>query len=503
MTGGHFKDTDPNKRDDDHSDRHASSHTFYIRNSERKLKLVAKNERMMEQFIVSMQKMASRNIFGGTNRFESFAPIRLNVSAQWLADGRDYYWNLSKALMMAKDRVFIHDWWLSPELYLRRPGHPKWRLDNILKKKAEEGVKIFVIIYNEVSNNFTPTDSNYTKQRLIGLHRNIFVQRSPSHFQTGTFYWAHHEKLCVIDETIAFMGGFDLCFGRYDTPAHVLVDDAMYHKREGESEADHGLTQKDGYLGPVKDGREAHIWPGQDYANERVMEWHTLSKPAEDLFARDKFPRMPWHDCGVQIVGQPARDLCRHFIQRWNFLLRIKNHSRQMPFLVPPPDFTPEELNKYGLTGTCEVQICRSAGPWSLGTSNKVEHSIQNAYLKAIQMSDHFVYIENQFFITSTVMEGNKIENKIGEALVSRIIRAHREGTPWRAVIVIPLIPVSPCLWTTQTHPRCDSSSSCRIDPSLEASTPSLASCAGRALTQNTTSASSRSEHGASCAVVS
>lgn len=445
LTGGHFKDADPNKRDDGNDkDRHASSHTFYVRNSERKLKLVAKNERMMEQFISSMQKMAARNIFGGTNRFESFAPIRLNVSAQWLADGRDYYWNLSKALMMAKDRVFIHDWWLSPELYLRRPGHPKWRLDNILKKKAEEGVKIFVIIYNEVSNNFTPTDSNYTKQRLIGLHRNIFVQRSPSHFQTGTFYWAHHEKLCVIDETIAFMGGFDLCFGRYDTPAHVLVDDAFYHKREGESDADHGLSETPGLLGPGRDGREAHIWPGQDYANERVMEWHTLSKPAEDLFPRDKFPRMPWHDVGLQLVGQPARDLCRHFIQRWNFLLRIKNHSRQMPFLVPPPDFTPEELHKYGLTGTCEVQICRSAGPWSLGTSNKVEHSIQNAYLKSIQMSDHFVYIENQFFVTSTVMEGNKIENKIGEALVSRIIRAHREGTPWRAIIVIPLIPGFP-----------------------------------------------------------
>ena len=32
----------------------------------------------------------------------------------------------------------------------------------------------------------------YTKQRLTSLHKeNIMVQRSPSHFQTGTFYWAH------------------------------------------------------------------------------------------------------------------------------------------------------------------------------------------------------------------------------------------------------------------------------------------------------------------------
>jgi phospholipase D1/2 len=34
-----------------------------------------------------------------------------------------------------------------------------------------------------------------------------------------------------------------------------------------------------------------------------------------------------------------------------------------------------------------------------------------------------------------------EVENKIGDALVSRIIRAHREGTKWRACILIPLLP--------------------------------------------------------------
>lgn len=44
------------------------------------------------------------------------------------------------------------DWWLSPELYLRRPPayHPEWRLDRLLKRKAEQGVKIYVIVYKEV-----------------------------------------------------------------------------------------------------------------------------------------------------------------------------------------------------------------------------------------------------------------------------------------------------------------------------------------------------------------
>lgn len=56
-------------------------------------------------------------------------------------------------------------------------------------------------------------------------------------------------------------------------------------------------------------------------------------------------------------------------------------------------------------------------------------------------MSEHFVYIENQFFITSTVVDGVTIHNQIGDALVNRIIKAHKEDTPWRACIVIPLLP--------------------------------------------------------------
>ena len=45
---------------------------------------------------------------------------------------------------------------------------------------------------------FTILSRSYTKQRLTALHPNIMVQRSPSHFQTGTFYWAHVSTLYAL-----------------------------------------------------------------------------------------------------------------------------------------------------------------------------------------------------------------------------------------------------------------------------------------------------------------
>lgn len=225
---------------------------------------------------------------------------------------------------------------------------------------------------------------------------------------------------------VAFLGGIDLCFGRWDTPQHSLVDDKQTGFEEGSSKGD---------------PEDFQLWPGKDYSNPRVQDFYALDKPYDEMYDRQCVPRMPWHDIHMQVVGQPARDLTRHFVQRWNYLLRQRTPSRPTPVLLPPPDFTEAELQSLGIDGTCEVQILRSACSWSLGTPGVAESSIMGAYIKSIELSDHFVYIENQFFITSTVWGGTVIENKIGDALVERISRAYRKDEDWRAIIVLPLMP--------------------------------------------------------------
>jgi phospholipase D1/2 len=56
------------------------------------------------------------------------------------------------ALERAQETIYVADWWLSPEVFLRRPPNlnQEWRIDRILKRRAEAGVKIYVVVYKEV-----------------------------------------------------------------------------------------------------------------------------------------------------------------------------------------------------------------------------------------------------------------------------------------------------------------------------------------------------------------
>lgn len=74
--------------------------------------------------------------------------------------------------------------------------------------------------------------------------------------------------------------------------------------------------------------------------------------------------------------------------------------------------------------------MLRSASHWSVGTEQNIEDSIYQAMLKSIQEAEHYIYIENQFFITSSTPEDSDsaeyISNKIGRALVERVKEAHK-----------------------------------------------------------------------------
>ncbi|CAF4617443.1 unnamed protein product, partial [Rotaria sp. Silwood2] len=85
-----------------------------------------------------------------------------------------------------------------------------------------------------------------------------------------------------------------------------------------------------------------------------------------------------------------------------------------------------------------DAQCVRSAAFWSCGTYLE-ETSIQNAYIHMIDSAQHFIYIENQFFIS--IANDTTIKNLIGDALYRRIVRASINKEKFRVYVVLPLLP--------------------------------------------------------------
>ncbi|KAI9435046.1 phospholipase D/nuclease [Lactarius indigo] len=389
------------------------------------------------------------------HRFGSFANERAQNAVKWHIDGHDYFYALSEMLDSARECIFILDWWLTPELYLRRPPayHPEWRLDRILKRKAEQGVKIYVIVYKEVTQTMSMS-SSHTKKALEALHPNIACMRHPDHIgsKDNVEFWSHHEKVVVVDNHRACIGGLDICFGRWDTQNHPLAD-----------------------AHPTDFSRT--LFPGQDYNNARILDFQNVCNYVSGTISVLESPRMPWHDVHMTIDGPVVLDIVQHFVERWN---EVKTRKVRFDWLALPHNVAaaPNEAivrhpqrehwhqvgrhfrqrfhrlqgdregnepgdEHYSTAphGSCRVQVVRSVSDWSHGVLT--EHSIQNAYIQLIREANHFIFIgviTSVLSISSTKQSG-PVKNQIAAALVERIISAARSGRKFKVVVVIPELP--------------------------------------------------------------
>ena len=362
--------------------------------------------------------------------------------------------------------------------------------------------------------------SSHTKHHLEDMHPNIAVFRHPDHLpdkqtlvssitsslanlkldaasiskMSGDslkavyglnddviLYWAHHEKLCLVDGHTAFMGGLDLCFGRWDTNQHSIAD---AHPEN---------------LNDI-------VFPGQDFNNARIADFDDVAHWDQNKVDRKNSARMGWSDISISLHGPCVADLRKHFVDRWNFIYDEKYNVRKEQRYVrlspdahssgPAPGANEESSEHHGgfrerlhefgedlegrgahdrrsaegeerapphhhfrdnfqgghedgrhgygertgrQQGQMSCQLVRSCSKWSNGT--ETEHSIQNAYIDIIKNAEHFVYIENQFFITATNDKQKPVENLIGRAIVDRIVRAAREGQRFKVFVLIPSVP--------------------------------------------------------------
>uniref|UniRef100_A0A8C2FEV5 Phospholipase n=1 Tax=Cyprinus carpio TaxID=7962 RepID=A0A8C2FEV5_CYPCA len=413
-----------------------TKHGVSIENLSRKLVLKFTSYRHAQWWGQAIESFVRKHgkAFLRTHRFGSF--FKKKIMFRYV-NGKTYMEDVANALEEAKEEIFITDWWLSPEIFLKRPvveGN-RWRLDCTLKRKAQQGVRIFVMLYKELELALG-INSEYSKRTLMRLHPNIKVMRHPDHVSSSVYLWAHHEKIVVIDQSVAFVGGIDLAYGRWDDCEHRLTDVGSVTRSVAQSGSLHSLQTGVGEL-----MGNTRFWHGKDYCNFVYKDWVQLDKPFDDFIDRYTTPRMPWHDISSVVHGKAARDVARHFIQRWNFtkMMKPKYRSLSYPFLLPKSHSTANDL-KYQVPDCVQtkVQVLRSAADWSAGIKHH-EESIHNAYIQVIAKSKHFIYIENQFFISCA--DNKHVYNKIGDAIIERIIRAHKEKKLFRVYVVTPLLP--------------------------------------------------------------
>ncbi|KAN0011905.1 hypothetical protein ACTFIU_000122 [Dictyostelium citrinum] len=488
-------------------------------------------------------------------RFQSFSKVRTNIGVEWFINGASYYNELAETIRRAKHEIFITGWWVSPYVYLQRDNGieamEKSRLDRILTEKAKEGVKVYVLMWNE-TNLGVQLGSRHAKNWLEGCHSNIHVIRHPKRYPLS---WSHHQKNAIIDQQIAFVGGIDICLMRYETSKFQLTDD------------------------------QGKRFPGKDYGNLLGTVVRT-GDPKKDQFDRRECPRMPWHDVHTKIVGPSAKDVASNFIQRWNHAIYVERANKFQPILVPKDysaglpsdeakpdkwknlvsnirkgfthvsygrekathyqragdnpkvrshtrqgafglqsdeidnkiekqknnstnseidedsDYDEEDSDEFekdenqqqqdikipynkpsdaglknnhkhnnigslkdeegielpgtpkidlhddkllksiyhlssNMSNSCVVQMVRSICPWSAGTD--VEDSCYKAYLGLIKNAQHFIYIQNLFFISSC---GSKLpKNRIALAILNRVRRAIASKEKFRVIIMVPISP--------------------------------------------------------------
>lgn len=138
--------------------------------------------------------------------------------ATFLIDAQPYFSAVREAMLAARRSILIVGWDFDGSMQLepdRRPEQLRELLVRLVEERPELEIRILVWGLSVV---WGPT-TEYTPVIGVGWHeRPGIVYRYDTEHPIGA---SHHQKIVVVDDRIAFVGGIDLTAQRWDTPDHA------------------------------------------------------------------------------------------------------------------------------------------------------------------------------------------------------------------------------------------------------------------------------------------
>ena len=144
-----------------------------------------------------------------------------------IQDAADYFQLVRRALLEARDTVFILGWDIASTIDLA-PGlsgaDAPTRLDALIAfiAKRRPHLRIYILIW-DYGSLYTLEREPLTRWRLRWRMPRRVRFGFDDHHPVGA---SHHQKIVVVDDQLAFCGGIDLTGHRWDTSDHRLEEPA-------------------------------------------------------------------------------------------------------------------------------------------------------------------------------------------------------------------------------------------------------------------------------------
>ena len=260
----------------------------------------------------------------------------------FIVDAADYFAAFRAAARSARRSIFIVGWDVDSRIRLvpdgARDGLPESLgdfLDALLRRKRGLQVHVldwdFAMLLAEGREPRPVYSSGWSRHRRLHFHLDSAHPLGAS----------HHQKIVVIDDALAFVGGLDLTHCRWDTPAHAANDPRRRHP----------------------DGRSC----------------------------------MPFHDLMMAVDGDAAAELGSLVRERW---YRATDRSVDAGRCAADPQLWPEALS----VDLRDVDVAIARTEPAYRQWQQVQE-VKQLYLDGIAAASRHLYFENQYFSAAAVAE--------------------------------------------------------------------------------------------------